>query len=92
MNLEEEQIKVLERMIVENSDKIRTLCKRMKDNMDIASQCMDSVSGKGMAGKIVILMNYISNNLPLAEDSEKRLAKTLKLIYSARDDFGGKSR
>ena len=90
MELNTEKMGEYAKFLEENSNRIKSVCARLEEYIQIAIQCMDQDSGRGAAQRLTKNIENIKNNVPTKDDACRRLVLSMKYVKNAGDIFGGR--
>lgn len=88
MNVNPQLMAEYAEFLEENSTKITNLCTQIEENLSLATQCMDQVSGLQAAKRMLQNLENIKNNVPVSTEAGRRLILSKKYVDSASNVFG----
>ena len=81
-----------EKFLETKSAELAQLCEKFGEQLIIATQCMDQLSGQIAAAALTRNMEEIKKNIPRATDTTAQIVKARKLAQEAANIFGNKFR
>lgn len=71
---------------------LQTLCKQFDEQLIVATQCMDQLSGQTAAARLTRTMKQVSQNIPRTAAAAQPIVKASRLANDATKVFSKKFR